>query len=120
MKKILAIVPWLIVSLPLFCVAFLCFELYEANRHFGHIPQYLVDPDRFFKDLGFTFPDFGMYAYLLAPLLIIPGLIALFFKPIRYAGSHPLFFYAYLALSLLLYWFLILDDVTGFVGWYID
>jgi len=101
------------------CVAFLFFHLVQAVRVFGHVPQYLADPDPFHGDWDPPFDIAGAF-FCLFSILLLPLLICLVFRPFRYSGARPYCFYSFLVVSLATYFLLIIRDYTGFIAWYFD
>jgi hypothetical protein len=113
-------VSWIIASFPLLCVGYMFLEISEAAFHFGHLPQYMVDPDPFHKSWESIFSDAGFLIYFLLPLFLLLALPLLVLPKFRYLGKHRLIFCLLVAVSVIATWLFTIRDVTGFIGWRLD
>jgi hypothetical protein len=114
------IISWTLAALPLFCVFYLLLEVSEAFLHFGHFPKYPADPDPFHTSWKSVFPEAGLFIYFLLPLFLLPALLILAVRPLRYSGEKKLLFYLLVACSVIATWFFIFADITGFINWRLD
>jgi hypothetical protein len=111
---------WVIASLPLLCVGYMFLEIAEAVFHFGHLPQYMVDPDPFHTNWESIFPEAGFLIYFLLPLFLVLVLPLIAMPRLRYSGKHRVIFYLLVTGSVIATWLFTIRDVSGFIGWRLD